>query len=438
MKSLRVLACLLAAAAPARAAYCSGSPDPDAPANNHTVRDPELELVGTVTNGKLYKAHPGSYNAFNLVHVWGSDYEKGFAHGQLLAAEIQEFYRATWVYMEQGIANSFPGTIFPEWFINVVSEKGLERALDWTASVTAPFTDAAFFDELHGVADGSGTDYQLILRIHMLPELTRGHCSMFGAWGAALPAEREDDALLQLRALDWDVDGPFKDHASVVVYHNEGEANSWANVGFSGFIGSITGISSAKMAISEIGVTYPDDTFGRESYHGIPFIVLLRDILNFDTTLEAAQHRIATANRTCDLILGVGSGNEGNFTGVEYSASVANFITDTNLQPVNDTWHPQIENVVYWGMDWLCPGYSQRLSELLIEYHGVLTPEIAMSDVVARTQTGNLHVAVYDLSEEQMYVSFAANSSNTSPKQNAYERAYTQLDMAAVFAEPAP
>lgn len=38
---------------------------------------------------------------------------------------------------------------------------------------------------------------------------------------------------------------------------------------------------------------------------------------------------------------------------------MANFITDTNLQPVNDTWHAPIDDVVYHGMDWLCPGYSE-------------------------------------------------------------------------------
>ena len=44
---------------------------------------------------------------------------------------------------------------------------------------------------------------QKIQRIHMIGELTKGACSMFGANASATP----DGALLQLRALDWDVDG---------------------------------------------------------------------------------------------------------------------------------------------------------------------------------------------------------------------------------------
>ena len=38
----------------------------------------------------------------------------------------------------------------------------------------------------------------------MLGELTKGSCSMFGAWGNALPA---GEGVLQLRALDWNMDG---------------------------------------------------------------------------------------------------------------------------------------------------------------------------------------------------------------------------------------
>lgn len=38
----------------------------------------------------------------------------------------------------------------------------------------------------------------------MLGELTKGSCSMFGAWGSALPSS---NGVLQLRALDWNMDG---------------------------------------------------------------------------------------------------------------------------------------------------------------------------------------------------------------------------------------
>ena len=68
---------------------------------------------------------------------------------------------------------------------------------------------------------------------------------MFGAWGAAVPS-----GLLQLRALDWDIAGPYKDHALIVVYHADNvnnNPNTFLNIGFVGWIGSITGASNFNL-----------------------------------------------------------------------------------------------------------------------------------------------------------------------------------------------
>ena len=89
-------------------------------------------------------------------------------------------------------------------------------------------------------------------------------------------------------ALDWDTDGPFKDYPAVVVYHPKDLGHPFANVGFLGWIGALTGQSSKKLAISEIGVAFPDSTFGKESRVGIPFTFLLRDILQFDNSYEVS------------------------------------------------------------------------------------------------------------------------------------------------------
>ena len=58
---------------------------------------------------------------------------------------------------------------------------------------------------------------------------------MFGAWGNATASR--GGKLLQLRALDWDVDGPFKNYPAVVVYHpsNASDGHAFANVGFTGW-----------------------------------------------------------------------------------------------------------------------------------------------------------------------------------------------------------
>jgi len=72
---------------------------------------------------------------------------------------------------------------------------------------------------------------------------------------------------------------------------------------------------------------------------------------------------------------------------------------DKNLKPVNDSWHRRIPNVVYHGMDWLCPGYSVVLQNKLEEHRTSLTPELVINDVISIVQTGDLHAVVYDLTE---------------------------------------
>jgi hypothetical protein len=64
----------------------------------------------------------------------------------------------------------------------------------------------------------------------------------------------------QLRALDFDTTGPFKDFPQVTVYHPS-QGNAWAQVGWPGNIGVLTGFSEQSLAISEIGVSQACLTF---------------------------------------------------------------------------------------------------------------------------------------------------------------------------------
>ena len=49
-----------------------------------------------------------------------------------------------------------------------------------------------------------------------------------------------DSIPLQLRALDWDTNGPLQEAPTVVVYHPD-DGNAFANVGWAGWVASISG-----------------------------------------------------------------------------------------------------------------------------------------------------------------------------------------------------
>ena len=225
----------------------------------------------------------------------------------------------------------------------------------------------------------------------------------------------------------------------ITVHHAPDQ--SFANVGWTGWIGSITGMSSKRTAISEIGVSFPDASFGKESRFGTPFTFLLRDILQFDDSLQDAKARIAQANRTCDLILGVGDGKVNAsqrppFASVQYSHSVANFFDDKTMMPRNDSWHPRMDDLVYYGMDWLCPGFSAVLHRQLAKHYGRITPEATILDILPIVETGDLHIAIYDLTDNFMYVANAAGKGEAGPKL-AYQRQFVKIDMSALFDQEA-
>jgi len=230
------------------------------------------------------------------------------------------------------------------------------------------------------------------------------------------------------------MDGPFRDYAAVTVYHpvNETYGHAFANVGMAGFVGGLTGVSETKLGISEIGVTYPDPSFGYESRAGVPFIFLLRDILQYDYTVDDAISRMINAQRTCDLILGVGDGKLNIFRGFEYSYSVLKVFDDQNMEPLT-SYHPLINNVVYWGMDWLCPSYDTVLSGQINKYYGKLTPQVGIQYLTAVERSGSNHAAYYDLTNLHLYVSFAA-SHTTGGFLDAFDRQFTFLDLNKVFA----
>lgn len=329
----------------------------------------------------------------------------------------------------------------PKWLADDIAVLGLDAALDLTAWATSAYTGDYFYAEMEGLCAGAGAGkgratacFKRVRRVHMLAGLTQGHCSLFGAWGAATA----NNHTLQLRALDWDMDGPFRDHPVVTVYHANGpKENSFATVSFTGMIGALTGVSDQRLGISEIGVSYPDKTFGAQARVGYPFIFLLRDILQFDTTVDDASNRMINTQRTCDLILAVGDAKEKLVRGFEYSYHTLDMQDDINMRPKNDTWHFRLPEMIYWGMDWLCPGYTQVLGTQLRKHHGTLTPELAISDVVAVEGSGDVHIAVYDLTEGLFYVSFAAPRSSTGPTK-AYARQYTLFTFDEMFGEAKP
>lgn len=132
---------------------------------------------------------------FWLTHVYGSAYEMGtsslmiynnqrcplfthyflpgYAQGSLLKEHIKDFITSVWEFMEDELERALPNTI-PKWLSRLIADFGLKLALDLTEMASKDFTPQYFYDELKGLSDASGVDYQTLVRVHMIAGLTQG------------------------------------------------------------------------------------------------------------------------------------------------------------------------------------------------------------------------------------------------------------------------
>ena len=73
--------------------------------------------------------------------------------------------------MQEEIKNELD--FLPKEISEFIAKYGLDGALDLTYELTKDYTPTYFIEEIKGLANGSGVDYTLLLRAHMLPELVK-------------------------------------------------------------------------------------------------------------------------------------------------------------------------------------------------------------------------------------------------------------------------
>lgn len=81
--------------------------------------------------------------------------------------------------------------------------------------------------------------------------------------------------------------------------------------------------------------------------------------------------------------------------------------------------------------------YTIPLQAQLQKHYGAITPQVTINDIVPIVQTGDLHVAIFDLTDSTMHLANARRSGAPGPAM-AYDRTFLALDMKSIFNEPAP
>jgi len=406
------LICLLSLAPSQVASGAGGSKTPAATVDARpacVVKSPRimpvsLRFVAKTRHGRLEMIGRGD-EQIRLVTVWGTPFECGRAHGELLAKEV---------------------TGHTARLIDLMSKdmKQPVEALDRVYAATKAHTPAHILEELKGLAEGSGTPLRQVIRANLIGEASEWHCSLFGAWGKAT---RADGHVYQLRALDYEVRAEIQRYPAIIVYVPD-KGHPFANIGWAGMIGAISGISSAQIAISEIGDDYDK---ANDTFDGQPFMYMLREILQFDQTLQAALDRVRKTPRTTSIMYGIGDGKLGEVRSLQTSRTLCNVYHPGNLEPLTKT-HPRIPDIVYHGMSWDVPKYDKALHDKLVEHYGRINAKVTIEDILPSVGTGNLQAVVYDLTALRIWVANARAAGEKGPL-NAYERTFVEIDMKQVF-----
>ena len=90
-------------------------------------------------------------------------------------------------------------------------------------------------------------------------------------------------------------------------------------------------------------------------------------------------------------------------------------------------------------MDWLCPSYQYRLYQQIMSQYGQITPGSTIQNITAVVKAGDVHAAVYDLTDNILYLANGRdlNKPDAGPKPG-YQRQFVRLDLNIEYAREQP
>ena len=105
------------------------------------------------------------------------------------------------------------------------------------------------------------------------------------------------------RNLDFDTLGYLQDYSLVTVYHPKGK-HAFASVGFPGFVGVLSGMNDAGLALAVLEVFFPGHEGGFDP-KGVPYAMCYRRVLEECTTVEEAEKLLRSLHRTTTTNLAI-------------------------------------------------------------------------------------------------------------------------------------
>lgn len=262
--------------------------------------------------------------------------------------------------------------------------------------------------ETRALAKALDLDPKLVETLNVFPELF--HCSGFALFGKATA----DGQLYHGRVLDYMTTIGLQDSATTFIVAVDGKI-PFANVGYGGFIGSVSGMNAKAISLGEMGGR------GEGKWDGAPMATLMRRALEECDTLDEVMALWKNSPRTCEYYYVFADGNTNRAVGVSATPEQIEFV---QAGQSHERLGEGIEDAVVLSAG----DRLTRLRERVKERYGKIDAEGGqwlMCRPVA--MESNLHNVLFVPADGVLYVA------NADHKHPAAERPYAKLDLRALL-----
>lgn len=325
-----------------------------------------------------------------VVLLHGTPEQIGRAHGELLREESQRCIDS--VLYTFGIVQTIRTG---RWFKQDLAE---------AYTRLAPHIPQDHKVETRALAKALDLDPKLVETLNVFPELF--HCSGFALFGKATA----DGKLYHGRVLDYMTTIGLQDSATTFIVAVDGKI-PFANVGYGGFIGSVSGMNANAISLGEMGGR------GEGKWDGAPMATLMRRALEECSTLDEVMDLWKNSPRTCEYYYVFADGKTNRAVGVAATPESIEFI---QAGQTHERLGEGIEDAVVLSAG----DRLTRLRERVKEKYGKIDAEAGqwlMCRPVA--MESNLHNVLFVPADGVLYVA------NADHKQPAAERPYAKLDL---------
>ena len=337
-------------------------------------------------------------NGQRVAILHGTPEQIGRAHAELLRAESNRCIDS--VLYTFGTAQTI---MTGSWF---------RHDLDQAYARLAPHIPERHQQECRSLAAELGLDPTLMETLNVFPELF--HCSGFAVFGSAT----SDGTLYHGRVLDYMTTIGLQDAATTFVIAPKGKI-PFANVGYAGFIGSVSGMNAEGISLGEMGGK------GEGQWDGVPMATLMRRALEECETLDDVIKLWTDSPRTCEYYYVFADGKTNRCVGVAATPEEIEFVAPGEA---HELLGPGIKDAVVLSAG----SRLEKLRERVQQRHGEIDEEVAtwlMSRPVA--MESNLHNVLFIPARRELLV---ANASHDQP---AAERPYVKLDLDVLLSNAA-